>query len=105
MPGVAGFLLLLEDEVPCLGLVINLGLWAKLKGFESRVLVTAGTRTVFAKLALSKLTLLDLTKFCVRLCLLEKMGGKHILLCESNAFARHPCLCCMDPVSKRQART
>ena len=34
MPGVAGFLLLLGDEVPCLGLVTNLVLWTKSNGFE-----------------------------------------------------------------------
>ena len=93
--------MLLEDEVSCLSLVINQGLWAKPKDFESRALVTEGTRTGFAMLVLSKLTLLDLSRLCVRLCLLEKMGETHILLCESNTFEKHPCLCCMDPVSKR----
>ena len=101
MPGVAGFLLLLVDEVLCLGLVINLGLWAKSKGFKSSAIVTEGTRTGFAMLVLSKLTLLDLSKLCVRLCQLEKVGEKHILSCESNTFEKHPCLYCMDPVSKR----
>ena len=102
MPEVADFLLILEDQVPCSGLVINLGLWAKSKGFESRAIVTEGTRTGFAMLALSKLTFLDLSKLCVRLYLLKKMGKKHILLCESNTFENHLYLCCMDPVSKRQ---
>ena len=88
--------MLLEDEVSCLSLVINQGLWAKPKDFESRALVTEGTRTGFAMLVLSKLTLLDLSRLCVRLCLLEKMGETHILLCESNTFEKHPCLCCMD---------
>ena len=101
MPGVPSFLLLLEDDVSCLGLVINLGLWAKSKGFESRALVTEGSRTQFSMLILSRLTLLDLSKLCVRLCLLEKMGEKHILSCESNIFEKHPCPSCMDPVSKR----
>ena len=103
-PIVAGFLLLLEDEVSCLGLVINLGLSPKSKGFESRALRTEGTRTGFAMLVLSKLTLFDLSELCVRLYLLEKMGKKHILSCESNTFEKHPCLCCMDPVSKRHKK-
>ena len=34
IPGVAGFLLLLGDEVPCLGLVTDLGLWVNTRGFE-----------------------------------------------------------------------
>ena len=86
MPGVAGFLLLLGAEVPSLGLVTNLGLWQKSKGFESRALVTEGTRTGFAMLVLSKLMWLDLSKLCARLCILEKMEEKHILFCESNIF-------------------
>ena len=48
MPGVSGFLFLLEDEVTFLGLVINQGRWAKSKGFASRALVTEGTRIGFA---------------------------------------------------------
>ena len=101
MPGVLSFLLLLEDDVSCLGLVTNRVLWAKSKGFESRALVTEGTRTWFSMLVLSKVTLLDLSKLCVRLCPLEKMGEEHILSCEFNKFEEHSCLCCMNPVSKR----
>ena len=98
---LADFLLLLEDEVSCLGLVRNLELWEKSKSFQSRVLVSESTKTRFAMLVLTKLTSLDLSKLCVKLCLLEKMGEKHILLCKSNTFEKHPCLCCMDLVSKR----
>ena len=86
MPGVAGFFLLLGTEVPSLGLVTNLGLWQKSKGFESRALVTEATRTGFSMLVLSKLMWLDLSKLCARLCILEKTEEKHILFCESNIF-------------------
>ena len=101
MTWLAGFLLLLGDEVSCLGLVRNLELWEKSKSFQSRVLVSESTKTRFAMLVLTKLTSLDLSKLCVKLSLLEKMGEKHILLCKSNTFEKHPCLCCMDLVSKR----
>ena len=45
-------------------------------GFELRALVTEGTKTGFGIKVLSKLTLLDLLKLCVRLYLLEGMGDK-----------------------------
>ena len=100
MAEVVGFLLLLEDDIPCLGLLINLVFWVKSKGFESRVSVTEGTRTGLSMLVLSKLTFLDLSKLCVRLCLLQKIWGKHIFLRVLNSFEKHPCLCCMYPVFK-----
>ena len=99
IPGVVGFLLLLGDEIHCLGLVTDLGLWANTRGFESRALVTDGTRTGFVMPVLSKLTWIDLSELCARLYLLEKVGEKHILFYESNKFEKHPCLCCMDAVS------
>ena len=100
MPEVVGFLWLLEDHVLCLGLVINLLFWVKSKGFELRILATEGTRTGFGMLVLSVLTLLDLSKLCVGLCLLEKMVESISFFCESNTFEKHPCLYCIDPVSK-----
>ena len=45
-------------------------------GFELRALVTEGTKTGFGIKVLSKLTLLDLLKLCLRLYLLEGMGDK-----------------------------
>ena len=74
--GVAGFLLL-ENEVLCSGLVINMGLYATSKGFELTALVTEGTRTGFTMLVLLKLTVLSLSKLCEQVCLLRKIGEKH----------------------------
>ena len=89
LSGDASFILLLDDDIAYLDLEMNLGFLVKSMSFKSGTLVIEGTKTELPTLVLSTLTFPHLSKLCVILCLLEKVGESISYYPVEIQFPRH----------------